>query len=108
MVELKKFFVDTEEQMKKLKEQRENKLKEKETLQKLTFVEVIKEEKEKLKIVDLTQPKFKEIEDLLKSDLFLKYLKTSYLIKSLAIDLLTYCSKKFQFVCYFIMVLKLL
>ena len=105
MVELKKFFVDTEEQMKKLKEQRENKIKEKETLQKLTFVEVIKEEKEKLKIVDLTQPKFKEIEDLLKSDLFLKYLKTSYLIKSLAIDLLTYCSKKFQFVCYFIMVL---
>lgn len=53
----------------------------------------------------MVQPKFKEIEILLKSDLFEKYLKTSYLIKSLLIDLLTYCSKKFQFVVYFMMIL---
>ena len=118
MVELKKFFVNTEEQMKVLEKQKMKKLKEKE---KKIFAKIIKgvdipssptseideirKEKTKMPIIDLTQYKFKEIENLLKSDLFKIYLKTSYLIKSLIMDLLAYISKKFHFVCYFIMIL---
>ena len=116
MIELKKFFFDTETQLEKMKEQRIKKTeKQKKDLvksiipgliqEKTSLIGLIRKKEEKDKTVDLTQHKFKEIVDLLQSKLFQKYLKTPFLIKSLMIDLLTYCSKKFQFVCYFIMVL---
>ena len=118
MVQLKKFLVDTENQMKKMEEQKIKKRneREKEFVKRIipiggliqdnrSLVDIIKSEEEKIKVVDLTQPKFREVVDLLKSDLFQKYLKTSFLLKSLMIDLVTYCAKKFQFICYFIMIL---
>ena len=117
MIELKKFFVETKEQMKKYNEQKEkrkNKQMEKfdtnsipgiKKKQHISLKNLLIKEIEEKQTVDLIQPKFQEIEILLKSDLFEKYLKTSYLIKSLLIDLLTYCSKKFQFVVYFMMIL---
>ena len=66
---------------------------------------LIEEKNEKEEKIDLTQPKFKEIENLIQSDLCHKYLKNTYILKTLSIDLLTYCSKKFQFICYFMMIL---
>ena len=119
MAELKKFFVNTEEQLKVLEEQKKNKLRETEKkyfskiikgikvekTSPISLINVINKEKEKMNIIDLTQDKFKQIEKLLKSDLFQIYLKKTYLIKSLIMDLLAYCSKKFNFVVYFIMIL---
>ena len=104
MIELKKFFVNTEEQLKKLEEQKENKLKEKEDKIILDFneSEIVNQEPY---IIDLTQPKFVEIENLLKGELFQRYLKVSYLIKTLLADLLVYFSKKFRFICFYLMIL---
>ena len=120
MIEVKKFFVKPKEQMEVLEEQKEKKKKIKYEMQKKGFAailpasirkeatslsDVLHRDIEKRKIVDLTQRKFLEIEYLMKSNLFQKYLKTSFLMKSIFMNLMTYCSKKFQFVCYFMMIL---
>ena len=103
MIELKKFFDNKEEQLKKLEEQKENKLKEKEDKIILYFNEY--EINKEPYIIDLTQPKFIEIENLLKGELFQRYLKIFYLIKTLLVDLLVYFSKKFRFICFYLIFL---
>ena len=124
MIEVKKFFTETEAQMKILEEQKIEKKKKRQEKQKEGFgnfiagfikggrdslrrnsLSLIEEKNEKEEKIDLTQPKFKEIENLIQSDLCHKYLKNTYILKTLSIDLLTYCSKKFQFICYFMMIL---
>ena len=137
MIEIKKFFVNTKEQLKILEEQKANKKNEEEIKnldlnnnnelledklkpEENNLMNIMKEEIDKIekkdkkdkkekndkKIeIDLTQDKFKDIENLLKSDLFQRYLKTSYIIKSICINLLSYLSKKFQFLCFFMMIL---
>ena len=64
-----------------------------------------KEKKEKEVEVDLTQPKFKILENFVKTELFKKYLKTTYILKCIISDLMTYCSKKFHFLCYLMMLI---
>ena len=64
-----------------------------------------KEKKEEEESIDLTQPKFKVLEKFLKAELFQKYLKTSYIIKCIISDIFTYCSKKFHFLCYLMMII---
>ena len=103
MIELKKFFVNTKEQLKILEEQKTNKKKEKEKEENKN--DKSNKEKDKKTEIDLTQSKFQDIENLIKSDLFQRYLKTSYILKSIFINLLTYLTKKFQFLCYFMMIL---
>ena len=105
MIELKKFFTKTEEQLKKMEEQKENKIKEKEKENEISFDFIEPELKQDIPIVDLTQPKFIEIENLLKGDLFQRYLQTSYLIKELLVDLMVFCSKKFILFCFILMIL---
>ena len=103
MIELKKFFVNTKEQLKILEEQKTNKKKEQEKEENKN--DKSNKEKDKKTEIDLTQSKFQDIENLIKSDLFQRYLKTSYILKSIFINLLTYLTKKFQFLCYFMMIL---
>ena len=122
MIQLKKFFVNTKEQLKILEEQKAKKKKEEdkegnkiELLEKKlnpniekesdSLIDKSKKENEKQHVVDLTHPKFKDIENLLNSDLFQRYLKTSFILKSIFINLLTFLTKKFQFLCYFMMIL---
>ena len=64
-----------------------------------------KNEKEKEKEVDLTQPKFKVLEKFVKRELFQKYLKTTYILKCIISNLMTYSFKKFHFLCYLMMLI---
>ena len=64
-----------------------------------------KEKEEEEESIDLTHPKFKVLEKFLKTELFQKYLKTSYIIKCILSDIFTYCSKKFHFLCYLMMII---
>lgn len=56
-------------------------------------------------LVDLTQPKFKILEKFIKTELFQRYLKSSYIIKCIINDFITFCIKKFHFLCYLVMIL---
>ena len=133
MVEVKKFFDGTrDKQLKKYEEQKrlrrqrlvmqnktkfvnklisdlnqKQKLKELEDLEDLLKIDKKKKElkMEEEKFIDLAQPKFKVLEKFIKTELFQKYLKTSFILKCIISDLLTFCSKKFQFLCYLIMII---
>ena len=63
------------------------------------------EEKEEEYKVDLTQHKFIVLEKFIKTELFQKYLKTSYIIKCIINDFIAFCIKKFHFLCYLVMIL---
>ena len=72
-----------------------------------SFFEDIKlkeEENKKIKI-DLTQPKFKELEKFTSNELFVKYLKTNYIIKCILTDIISFCSNQFHWPCYIMMII---
>ena len=95
---------DQKEEKDKDDKDRDNKKKEKGKKDKKEEEEEEKEEKEE-DLIDLTQQKFRVIENFAKAELFKKYLKTTYIIKCLISDFFTYCSKKFHFVCYLMMII---
>ena len=133
MVEVKKYFDGTRnkqlrkyEEQKKLRKQKlvmQNKTKfvtkiindlnQKQKLKELEDLEeLLKTDKKKTKLkmeeekfIDLSQPKFKVLEKFIKTELFHKYLKTSFILKCIFSDLMSFCSKKFQFLCYLIMII---
>ena len=55
--------------------------------------------------IDLTQPKFKVLEQFIKTELFQKYLTFTFALKCLLNDLITFCSSKFYFLCYLMMII---
>ena len=63
------------------------------------------QKKEEEKRIDLNQPKFKSLENLLSGKLFVKYLSKSYIIKSIVLDILSSFSNNFHWLCYFVMIL---
>ena len=63
-----------------------------------------KEKEEEIKMI-LNEPKFKIFEKFIKSELFQKYLKTSFILQCILKDLITYASKKFHFLCYLVMII---
>ena len=55
--------------------------------------------------IDLNQPKFKDLEELTTNELFVKYLKTTYIIKCILLDILSFCSNQFHWLCYIMMII---
>ena len=80
---------------KETEEEKEEKVEKKEKEEKEENKE--KEEKE--------EDKFQILEQFTKTKLFQKHLKLSYILKCILNDLITYCSKKFHFLCYLMMII---
>ena len=59
------------------------------------------EEKEK----DIVKTKFEELEKFTSNELFVKYLKTNYIIKCIIKDIFSSCIKHFHWLCYIIMLI---
>ena len=69
-----------------------------------SFIRKKKEEKNE-KYINLNVPKFLKLEKFMKNKIFVKYLKTSYILKSIIKDCNAFCSNNFHWVCYIIMIL---
>ena len=95
---LDEFILDEENEQ-------ENKKKKKKKKNNKNKIEQGQEENKEEYIVDLNQDKFKVLEKFIKTELFQKYLKSSYIIKCIINDIITFCIKKFHFLCYLIMIL---
>ena len=65
----------------------------------------LKEKENKKNKIDLTQPKFIELEKFTSNELFVKYLKTNYIIKCILTDIIAFCSNKFHWLCYIMMII---
>ena len=63
------------------------------------------QKKEKETMIDLNEPKFKKLEKFISGKLFVKYLTKTYIIKSILIDILSFCLNNFHWPCYLIMIL---
>ena len=63
------------------------------------------QKKEKEKMIDLNEPKFKKLEKFISGKLFIKYLTKTYIIKSILVDILSFCLNNFHWPCYFVMIL---
>ena len=71
-----------------------------------SFYENMKSQEENLKnIIDITQPKFKELEKFTSNELFVKYLKTSYILSCIIADIIAFCSNQFHWLCYLMMII---
>ena len=88
-------------------EEQQKETKEKDKDKKTSFYEDIKlkEKEKKQKMIDLTQPKFIELEKFTSNELFVKYLKTSYIIKCIITDIIAFCSNQFHWLCYIVMII---
>ena len=64
----------------------------------------LQEEKKEQKKIDLTQQKFVELEKFTSNELFVKYLKTTYIIKCILTDIFAFCSNQFHWLCYIAMI----
>ena len=64
-----------------------------------------KKQEEKKVIINLKAPKFKKLEKFMTNKIFIKYLKTGYILKCIIKDCIAFCSNNFHWVCYTIMVL---
>ena len=64
-----------------------------------------KKEKEEKHVIDLNAPKFKQLETLMSSKLFVKYLTTSHIIGAILKDCISFFSNNFHWVCYATMIL---
>ena len=64
-----------------------------------------KKEKEIKDVINLKAPKFKKLEKFMTSKIFVKYLKTSYILLSILKDCIAFCSNNFHWVCYAAMLL---
>ena len=64
-----------------------------------------KEEENKEDIIDLKAPKFKKLEKFMSNKIFIKYLKTGYILGAIFKDCVAFCSNNFHWVCYTAMVL---
>ena len=98
-----------DEQMKEGKENSEKKVdtKDNEDVNKTSIYEDVKlkEEENKKNLIDLTQPKFIELEKFTSNELFIKYLKTSYILKCIFTDIIAFCSNQFHWLVYIVMIL---
>ena len=56
-------------------------------------------------VINLNTPKFKQLEKFMKNNIFIKYLKTRYIIGSIIKDCIAFCSNNFHWVCYITMIL---
>ena len=65
----------------------------------------IQEEENHKNAIDTTQPKFKELEKFTSNELFVKYLKTSYILGCIATDIIAFCSNQFHWLCYIMMLI---
>ena len=71
-----------------------------------SFYENMKIHKEENQnVIDTTQPKFKELEKFTSNELFVKYLKTSYILGCIATDIIAFCSNQFHWLCYIMMLI---
>ena len=106
--EITKGKIEEENKEEKKEENSEeiNKRRDKKDGKRLSFYEDIKlkEEENKKYIKDIT-PKFKELEKFTSNELFVKYLKTNYIIKCIIIDIIAFCSNQFHWLCYSIMII---
>ena len=88
---------------KEIEEKEEKEMEEKEKAEKEEKEE--KEEEKNKNKIDLNQPKFKILEKFIKTKLFQKNLKTTYILKCILSDLITFFSKKFHYLCYLMMII---
>ena len=98
-----------DEQIEEDKENSEKKVdpKDNEYENKTSIYEEVKlqEEENKKDLIDLTQPKFIELEKFTSNELFIKYLKTSYILKCIFTDIIAFCSNQFHWLVYIVMIL---
>ena len=66
---------------------------------------VMKDQDNKKNKIDLNQKKFKDLEELTSNELFVKYLKTTYIIKCILSDIMSFCSNQFHWLCYIMMII---
>ena len=92
------------EEIEEKEENDENDKKEEKEVKEESIENDKKEEKEEDKI-DLNQPKFKILEKFIKTKLFQKNLKTTYILKCILSDLISFFSKKFHYLCYLMMII---
>ena len=69
------------------------------------YIKMKSQEENPKRIIDTTQPKFKELEKFTSNELFVKYLKTSYILSCIITDIIAFCSNQFHWLCYFIMII---
>lgn len=119
LIEVKKYFDGTREKelirLKKEREKKENELKKEvdesteDNKNKRTssfFRKTkLKEEENQKNVIDTTQPKFKELEKFTSNELFVKYLKTSYILGCIITDIIAFCSNQFHWLCYIMMLI---
>ena len=89
----------TEEEKAKLKEEKIKIVKERREIRLKNLNE------QKKKKIDISAPKYRNIREIARNDTFSKYLKKSYLIQSILRDLISFLTNKFDWLCYFIMIL---
>ena len=63
------------------------------------------EKKNKEKIIDLNDTKFKQFESFTSNKLFVKYLRKSYIIKCIFRDIFTLILNNFYWICYLVMII---
>ena len=93
----------------KTEEEKEELKKEKEKIRKERR-EIIEKQRKERKIlkkprIDPSDPKFKGLRDISANAYIAKHLATSYIIKCIFIDILSFFSNNFEWGCYFIMIL---
>ena len=60
---------------------------------------------EKKKKINIRGPKYRNMREIAQNNIFAKYLTKSYLIQSIFRDLVSFLTNKFNWLCYFIMIL---
>ena len=63
------------------------------------------QEKDKENVINLNSSKFKNLDKFMTDKLFVKYLKTGYIIRSIIKDCFSFFSNNFHWVCYCVMIL---
>ena len=117
--EVKKYFDGTrEKELIEIEKKREKLAKFKNAAKAIIFLNKLKkksenfidnleyrEKKNNKNKIELNQQKFKALEEFASSELFIKYLKTGYIIKCIITDIISFFSNQFHWLCYFIMIL---
>jgi len=85
----------------------------KKNIKEVTFINKLKknednssdEDKMKNKKSNVDEDKFKVLDKFISNDLFVKYLKTGFIIKCILGNIKNFCENRFQWLCYLVMII---
>ena len=112
--EVKKYFDGTrEKELKEMEKKKEKMEKLKKNIKEVTFINKLKknednssdEDKMKNKKSNVDEDKFKVLDKFISNDLFVKYLKTGFIIKCILGNIKNFCENRFQWLCYLVMII---